>query len=69
MNTLKALIDEILGMFVDDGSLAFAILAIVGAAGAVSIGFAGHPYIVGATLYIGCLTALVENVVRTARKA
>jgi len=68
MNTLKAVINEILGMFIDDGSLAFAILAIVGVASGVSIRFAGHPYIVGATLYIGCLTALVENVVRTTRK-
>ena len=68
MNTFKALIDEILGMFVDDGSLAFAILIIVIVAGGISLRFEDHPYVIGAILYIGCLSALVENVVRTAQK-
>ena len=68
MSTFKALINEILGMFVDDGSLAFAVLIIVGVAGGLSIKLEGHPYVIGAILYIGCLSALVENVMRTAKK-
>jgi len=68
MNTFKAFIDEILGMFVDDGSLAFAILAIIAVAYAASIRFAEHPYFLGGILYIGCLTALVENVMRSTRE-
>lgn len=69
MTTFKALVSELLGMFVDDGSLAFAILAIVAAAFAVAATYDGHPYFVGGAFYIGCLTVLVENVIRTARRS
>jgi hypothetical protein len=69
MNALNALLDEVVGMFVDDGSLAIAILAIVAVAGWVSMRFENASSVVGAILILGCLAALIENVVRTTRKA
>ena len=68
MNTLNALVDEFLGMFVDDGSLAIAILVIVAAATWISMRFESST-LVGALLLVGCLVALIENVVRTTRNA
>lgn len=68
MNTLNALIDELLGMFVDDGSLAIAILAVVLLAAWVSMRFESLTA-VGIILFVGCLAVVVENVVRTARNA
>ena len=69
MNTLNAVVDEVLGMFVDDGSLALAILAIVALAGWVWLRFENASVAVGTILFAGCLAALVENVFRSARKA
>lgn len=68
MKTFKALIGEVIGMFVDDGSLAFAILGMVAAAYALSIGLGERPYLLGGILYVGCLIILVENILRTARQ-
>jgi hypothetical protein len=68
MNTLNALIDELLGMFVDDGSLAIAILVIVAVAAWISMRFESAS-VVGVVLFAGCLVALIENVVRTTRNA
>ena len=69
MNTIRALLDELVGMFVDDGSLAIAILAVVAVAGWVSLRFANASAAVAVILCVGCAAALIENVVRTARKA
>jgi len=69
MNTLNALVDEVLGMFVDDGSLAIAILVVVALAGWVSLRFENTSTVVGTILFIGCLAALVENIVRTTRRS
>lgn len=69
MSTFKALISEIFGMFVDDGSLAFAILAIIAIAYAATMEFMGDTYVAAGILFIGCLVVLIENVVRAARKS
>ena len=69
MKTLNALVDEVLGMFIDDGSLALAILAIVAFAIWISFRFENASLAVGIILLVGCLVALVENVLRSARKA
>jgi hypothetical protein len=68
MSMFKALISEIFGMFVDDGSLAFAVLAIIAIAYAVTLEFTGDTHVAGGILLVGCLAVLVENVVRTARR-
>ena len=65
---MTALIEEIFGLFVDDGSLAIVILVIVAVAGSISVRFDNASAAVGAVLLIGSLATLIENVVRTARK-
>jgi hypothetical protein len=69
MDTLNALLKEAIGMFVDDGSLAIAILIIVAVATWVSLRFEQGSLETGAILFVGCLAALVENVIRTVRKS
>jgi hypothetical protein len=69
MNTLNALLKEAIGMFVDDGSLAIAILTVVAIAAWVSLRLEQGSLETAAILFVGCLAALTENVVRTARKS
>jgi uncharacterized membrane protein len=68
MDTLNALLKEAIGMFVDDGSLAIAILTIVAIAALVSFRFEQGTLETALILFVGCLAALAENVVRTAGK-
>ena len=65
MSILKALIGEIIGMFVDDGSLALAIVAIAAVSYLLSTIVPEHLLVAGGFLYIGCLVALVENCFRS----
>jgi len=57
-----------LGLFVEDGSLALAILALVAIA-AILAAAAAPALLVGLVLFLGCLAVLVENVVRARRHA
>jgi hypothetical protein len=68
MGTLRAILGELVGLFVDDGSLALALLvwcAIVGAAVIVAPGLpaAGS----GVALLLGCVAILLANVGQTAK--
>ena len=66
MNLLSAVTKELFGLFVDDGSLALAILALVlGLTIAASLGL--ESVWIGALLFSGCVGLLVENVYRTVR--
>jgi carbon starvation protein CstA len=69
VNILKALLKEAIGMFVDDGSLAIAILIIVAIAAWVAFQFEHGSLETAAILFVGCLAALAENVIRTVRKS
>jgi hypothetical protein len=67
MKILKAAVHEFIGMFIDDGALAFLSLLLI-------IGFvvcSKSGYVSGLTasigLLIGCLLVLVESVARAAR--
>jgi uncharacterized membrane protein YgdD (TMEM256/DUF423 family) len=62
------LLGELLGLFVEDGSLALAILAVVAAA-AILAAAAAPALLVGLLLFGGCLAVLIENVVRARRNA
>lgn len=68
MTTLSAVIKELLGLFIDDGSLALAILAWVAiVAGLTSLSIV--PAIAGgALLFTGLAVILIENVLRRSRK-
>ena len=67
MEILKALLGEAIGMFVDDGSLAIAILVVVCVSAWISLRFEAH-LAIGLILLLGSLALLSENVIRTARK-
>jgi hypothetical protein len=68
MKILIRTFDELLGLFVDDGSLALAALLVLGAAGLlVSSGLLQGPLAL-ALLAGGIVAALLENVLRSARR-
>ena len=68
MSTLAAAVRELIGLFVDDGSLALQIVAVVLIAG-VSAALAPEvPLATGAILCFGCLGVLFANVARAARR-
>jgi hypothetical protein len=55
---------ELAGLFVDDGALALAIIAIVALAGIVAMLIPDVPLAAGAILLFGCLGVLLSNVAR-----
>lgn len=64
MKLLQLIYKEILGLFVDDGSLAVLSLVLVAfVAGLVKL-LALPPLLGAAILLVGCLAVLVESVVR-----
>ena len=68
MSALTTLLRELAGLFVDDGSLALAILAIVAVAGICVVLTPNVPLLAGAVLLLGCLAVLLANVLRAARR-
>jgi hypothetical protein len=68
MNMLGAVVREMLGLFVEDGSLALEILAVVILAGISAALVPDAPLVAGAILLFGCLGVLLTNVARAARR-
>jgi hypothetical protein len=68
MNTLANVLREIAGLFVDDGALALAIIAIVAAAAIAARLMPDVPLAAGAILLFGCLGVLFSNAVRAGRR-
>jgi hypothetical protein len=58
----------LVGLFVDDGSLALAILVIVMLSWIFSILMPDMPLVAGALLLIGCLGVLFANVMKSAQR-
>jgi hypothetical protein len=69
MNTLGAVFRELIGLFVDDGSLALEIVAVVILAAISAALIPGVPLAAGFILLFGCLGVLLANVARAARRA
>jgi hypothetical protein len=67
MNAISQALRDVVGLFVDDGALAFSIIVVVVAAAIVA---AVLPGTVGAglVLVVGCLAVLLVNVLRAARR-
>jgi len=59
---------ELAGLFVDDGALALAIIAIVALAGIVAMLIPDVPLAAGAILLFGCLGVLLSNVARAGQR-
>ena len=68
MSTLTAVFRELIGLFVDDGALALAIVAVVVAAAISSALLPGTPLIAAAILLFGSLGALLGNVLQSRRR-
>jgi len=68
MTALKAIFRELAGLFVEDGTLALEIIAIVILAGVFARLLPDRPLAAGGILLVGCLAALGANVVRAARR-
>ena len=67
MNFLRAMITELLGLFVDDGSLALLTLVLI-ALLTLAVMVIGLPPLIGAVaLLIGCVAILIESLMRAAR--
>jgi uncharacterized membrane protein YdjX (TVP38/TMEM64 family) len=64
---MMILLRELAGLFVDDGALALAILAVVGLASMAAVLIPNTPLAAGTVLLFGCLAALVSSVARTDR--
>jgi uncharacterized membrane protein YdjX (TVP38/TMEM64 family) len=67
MKMLMELLRELLGLFVDDGSLALAIVAIIMLAAIFAALMPGTPLLAGAVLLFGCLGVLLLNTMQAAR--
>jgi hypothetical protein len=65
MNALAAIVRELIGLFVDDGALALAIVAVVCAAGFAAA--LAPAWASGGILLFGCLGVLIVNVMTAKR--
>jgi hypothetical protein len=63
MNTLRFMVNELIGLFVDDKFLAAGIALVVGAAWLLQTSGLGSPLLSGALLFFGCLIILVVSAV------
>jgi uncharacterized membrane protein YdjX (TVP38/TMEM64 family) len=68
MNMMVNVLRELVGLFVDDGALALAVVAIVVLAALVAALMPGLSLSAGAVLLFGCLGALLLNVVSAGRR-
>jgi len=68
MNLLRAIMRELIGLFVDDGALALEIVAVVTLAGMSAYLMPDVPLATGGILLLGCLGVLFANVVRVDRR-
>jgi hypothetical protein len=68
MSILVNALRELIGLFVDDGALALAIVAIVILAAIVATLVPQLTWAAGAVLLLGCLGALLLNVVRATQR-
>lgn len=66
MKVARALVRELIGLFIDDGALALSIVGVVGAAALLAA--EGDSDLAGALLLVGCLGVLLVNVARAARR-
>jgi hypothetical protein len=67
MSALTAIARELFGLFVDDGSLAISVLAVIGLSALVLTWMPNLPLIAAGVLLFGCLAILFTNVARAIR--
>ncbi|MFZ1152510.1 MAG: hypothetical protein WAR76_22710 [Xanthobacteraceae bacterium] len=67
MKNLAASLRELAGLFVEDGALALAIIAVVAVAGIVAALAPSASWLAGLILLCGCLGVLIGNVAMAKR--
>jgi hypothetical protein len=68
MTVIRSILAGLIGLFIDDGSLALAILGLIAAAtAAVKAGWLA-PLAGGLLLLAGCIALILESVYRAARR-
>jgi uncharacterized membrane protein len=65
---IKAACSELLGLFVDDGRLAFAVLAWLGIAWLLFVRYSLVPALAPILLFVGLALILIESVLRASGK-
>ncbi len=68
MTMLSTVFRKLVGLFVDDGSLALAIIVIVLLSWILTTLMPGKPLVPGALLLVGCLGILFANVMKAAQR-
>ncbi len=68
MTALVTILRALARLFVDDGSLALAIVAVIALAAGIAALAPGQPILAGLVLLGGCLAVLFGNAVTAARK-
>ena len=68
MTYLRAILGPVLGLFVEDGSLAVVIVTVVLFAGLLRLVFPGAPSLAGVVLLIGCLGGLAVNLANAVQR-
>lgn len=68
MKWLKTIVDEAIGLFVDDGLFALAIVACVAVVGGLTLWVSGARPYCGPLLFAGLAAILAESALRRARK-
>jgi hypothetical protein len=69
MSALANALSVLMRLFIDDGSLAIAILAVVILSGGMAMLDPGQPLVAGIFLLGGCLAVLAANVMRAGQRA
>lgn len=69
MSGLKAALEELIGLFIDDGFLALAIIVIVAVATVLALWLRAPTLLVGGVLLVGCAAVLVASVFRAQAKS
>ncbi|QPC95790.1 hypothetical protein [Mesorhizobium sp. INR15] len=69
MNVVTLILRELVGMFIDDESLAIAVLGVVAVAATLSSWLAVPGPIVGAVLLVGCVVVVMASALKASRKS
>jgi hypothetical protein len=67
MTVFKAALRELAGLFVDDGSVALKVVAVVAAAAISATVVPDYPLLAGGILLLGCLAVLFADAERARR--
>lgn len=68
MKSLTAVIKELIGLFVEDGALALAIIVVVAIASISAAFLPGVPAVAGMILLLGCVGVLFASVMRARQR-